>query len=162
MAIEIAQIGLHIPDGIAPRGDDAPALVRKLMMLKPGWKLGKRGPDIFDCWSMNQLVQYHLFGRLVTVVDLGDLASAADVVAAIAAHPANAQWIEHDGPPRHGDAIKMGHIQDPHHTGTFLDIDRGGVLHHDEHEGVCFDTLSALRTKGFRKLRPHSFAGVVA
>lgn len=155
----IRDLGLTLPAGIEPRGRDAGLLARKLMTAAPAWELGATGPDAFDCWSMFQLVQHHLFGRKVLAVRLGEEAGVREVRKAVAAHPANAQWEAHDGAPRHGDAVKMGHLNNPFHIGVWLDIDRGMVLHHTEVTGVCCDSLAQLAARGFRKIGFHRWLG---
>lgn len=161
-AAETSSCPIVFPAGIAPRGSDAALLVRQLMRLGIRWELGAKGPDAYDCWSLSQLVQFHLFGRVVHNVDLAPDATTADIIEAVARHPAHRQWRLHDGPPAHGDAVKMGNLQNPLHIGTFLAIDRGMVLHLAEHAGICCDTLTELRQQGYRNLRFNRFTGEAA
>ena len=75
----------RLPCGvIAPAGIECgmpvAGLVRTLMKRAPKWELGGKGPDTFDCWSMTQLIQYCLFGRVLREVDLGNGASRTDIL----------------------------------------------------------------------------------
>lgn len=154
----IQALGLTLPAGVAPRGDSAPALVRSLMLAAPKWELGATGPLAFHCWSMYQLVQFHLFGRIVEAVRF-DTSERGVAPRMVAEHIANAQWSRREGAPQHGDGVKMGHLSNPFHIGVYLDIDRGVVLHHAEHSGLCCDTLTQLRARGFRNVSFHRWVG---
>lgn len=105
---------------------------------------------------MLQLVQFHLFGRHVEAVHLDGM-DVATIRAAVAAHAANQQWHPREGAPHHGDAVKMGHLANPFHIGTYLELDRGMVLHQTEVSGLCCDTLTQLRARGYRIVTFHAW-----
>lgn len=154
---------MRLPKGLAPRGDDAAAMLRVLMRAGIRHRLGARGPEAFDCWSTTQLVQAHLFGRQLLGVDLGARPSRTDVLRAMRGHPAYAQWREAGlwgaaMQPRHGDVVTMAHRATPWHVGTFLAVDRGVVVHCEEHAGLSVDDRSVLAAKGFGQLLIHRFA----
>jgi hypothetical protein len=157
--LQAADRHLHFPANVPARGADAALLVRQLLAAAPAWRLGARGPAAYDCWSMTQLVQAHLFGRNLLPVDLGTGAGLRQIVRAVSAHAANGQWSPRDGAPSHGDAVTMAHLELPFHVGTWLDLDRGVVLHHTERAGLCIDRLSEVRGRGFNRLIFHRYTG---
>lgn len=153
-----------LPTGIVlPRGTrypmSSPELVRGLMAVKPTWKLGEKGPTLFDCWSLTQLVQFCRFGRLLPVVNLRDGASRTDILRAVAHDEAHGDWREHGDAPGDGDAVTMAHGDVPWHVGTYLAVDRGLIIHISERAGLCVDGTVELKAKGFTSLRFHRYVG---
>lgn len=151
-----------MPRGLAERGNDTHALLRALYMADIRWELGRRGPQFFDCYSMTQLVQWHLFGRAMMSVDLSGEASRRDIVMAMRHHDAHVQWRPVTGAYTHGDGVHMAHRDDPWHCGTFLDVDRGVVLHCSERQGLRVDPITDLQASGWSGLQFFRFEGAVA
>lgn len=158
------RLALRFPAGVAPRGHDAAALVRALYAAGIVWRLGGRGPRAFDCWSLTQIVQQHLFGRALMDVDLGARPSRTDILRAVAMHPAHAQWraIETGKDAMHGDVVTMAHRSAPWHVGTWLSLDGGVVLHCAEEAGLRVDDVQSLRASGWAALRFYRFQGDAA
>jgi hypothetical protein len=134
------------------------------MLAQPTHRLGARGPLAFDCWSMAQLVQFHLFGRVLRNVDLGATPSRTDVLRAVRSHGARMDW-EESGAwtataelPTHGAMVTMAHRDTPWHVGVFLAVDRGVCLHLSE-SGLCADDRVVLEAKGYSTLLAHRYIG---
>lgn len=158
------RLDLRFPAAVQPRGHDAAALVRALYAAGIVWRLGARGPRAFDCWSLTQLVQQHLFGRALMDVDLGARPSRTDILRAVALHPAHAQWRarEAEEGAMHGDVVTMAHRSAPWHVGTWLSLDGGVVLHCAEEAGLRVDDARSLRASGWAALRFYGFQGDAA
>lgn len=148
-----------LPRGLPEHGTDVHGLIRVLYMADLRWELGGRGPQAFDCYSLTQLVQWHLFGRAMLSVELGADASRRAIVLAMRHHTAHIQWRPVSDTPLHGDGVHMAHRDDPWHVGTFLAIDRGVVVHCSERQGLRVDPLTDLRASGWTGLQFFRFEG---
>lgn len=151
--------GVVPPEGLPPRGCAAGELVRALWAAGIEHKLGTRGPVTFDCYAMMQLIQWHLFSRDVMSVWLAQDPSRAAVVKAVNTHPARRSWRLNKGRPQHGDAVTMSHVREPFHIGTFLDVDRGVIVHCADGMGLAVDDNAGLIAGGWRNLRYYSYVG---
>jgi hypothetical protein len=151
-----------MPCALASRGDNAAALLRGLYLADLHWELGGRGPQAFDCYSLTQLIQWHLFGRVLMDVAMTGEVTRRDIVMAMRHHEAHVQWQPLEGPGAHGDALHMAHRDDPWHIGTFLNVDRGVVAHCSERQGLRVDSLTELVASGWTSLRFFRFCGDVA
>ena len=97
------------------------------------------GPDAFNCWTFLFHVQQIHFGRSLPFapdeIDVTNILaimrrfSQADL-ASLGWHPVTV--------PEDGDVVFMGHGKKPHHVGIFADINRGGIVHCVEGQGVVF------------------------
>jgi len=155
-------VDLVPPPGLPPIGCEGGELVRALMAVGIKHELGCRGPVKFDCYAMMQLVQWHLFGRVVSSIDLGADASGRAVLSALALNRTRRAWRLNAGRPRHGDAVTMSHMHEPFHIGTFLDIDRGVVVHCASFAGLVCDDTAALRASGWGKICFYSYRGAAS
>ncbi len=134
-----------------PTSDDIARLraYTKRVIGKP-WEKGALGPDAFFCWGLVRDTQQALFGRELPIVNV-EPTSAIQVARALKGHEMLSLWPAQDD-LRHGDVVTMRSHDSPGHVGTFLDVDRGGILHCVEGAGVRFDGWTFLRAAGW-----HSF-----
>lgn len=154
--------GIVPPHGMPPRGCAAGDLIRALFHAGIAHELGARGPRKFDCYAMMQLVQLWLFGRETVEARLGEDANRKAVLDAISTHEARRLWkpvsLASGGKPVHGDIVSMTHVREPFHIGTFLDIDRGVILHCASITGLAVDDRAALIAGGWNNLRFYRWA----
>jgi len=114
------------------------------------YKLGGQGPDAFDCYGLTRFVQRELFGRAMPEFVTPERAGLQAIAGFIQAHPERRNWRRIDGPVD-GAIVSMFREGIGHHMGTYLDIDRGMVLHtlggEDESKsmGVVVDTLFRMK-----------------
>ena len=120
------------------------------------YRLGAQGPDAWDCWSLTRHVQQELFGRRLASVEVpADKAIEAAwwLPAALAERR---RWTE-TARPEDGCLITMTQGVERTHTGTWLDLDRGLVIHTLPEQGGSLDRLldlEAVGWAGFRFWRP--------
>lgn len=158
-----AEHGLTLPDGL-PRDGDPVTLVGYLQRLRPRWQLGGMGPRAYFCWSMMQLAEFALFGRMVLPVEAVAQpgAEAGAIRAAFnGSRPARRQWQKRrpGEAPQHGDGVLMSHLDQPWHIGVMLQVDRGIVLHLPDHSDLCIDAPAVLRAKGYSGISYYRWAG---
>jgi hypothetical protein len=107
-------------------------------------------PGTYNCYTLFQKTQKELFGR-----ELPDVILETDTLEEFVVKLAetkgliqsNWQTIER---PIHGCAVQMSHSTVPHHVGTYLGIQGGGVLHAQKGAGVCFDSIQIMKAAGWR------------
>lgn len=120
-------------------------------LLGRPYKLGAQGPAAFDCWSLTRYVQEYLYNRSLEAVSVVD-ADAARIRWFMAAHKELGRWAKVSDPVD-GSLVTMTLGVDRTHVGTFLDIDRGLVLHAAPECGVSLDSLSDLMGVGWARLQ---------
>ena len=103
------------------------------------------------CWALCVKVQRDLFGReLPVVLDVAPSGREGRELKAslFRGHAERHKWMESE--PVHGALVLMRRAaareQMISHSGVYLDLDGGGVLHSDAPHGVVFDTLVELQT----------------
>jgi cell wall-associated NlpC family hydrolase len=119
------------------------------------WAKGAMGPDVYSCWGLAHACQREVFGHDLPIVNVDESDHRA-IVKAIQGHPIKHAWRQYPA-PRHGDLVELARNADPAHVGTYLAIDRGGILHAVKAGGVRFDSLQTLPALGwydFRYWRP--------
>jgi hypothetical protein len=120
------------------------------------YRLGAQGPDAWDCWSLTRHVQQELFGRRLASVEVPadkTIEAAWWLPAALAERR---RWTE-IARPEDGCLITMTQGVERTHTGTWLDLDRGLVIHTLPEQGGSLDRLldlEAVGWAGFRFWRP--------
>lgn len=96
-----------------------------------------------NCWWLVREVQRDLYGRELPVVDVGEHINARVLVRAFHNHPERERWYQVTTPV--DGAIVLMHRPGTHaraiHSGVYLDLDNGGVLHTDTDHGVTFDAM---------------------
>lgn len=114
------------------------------------------GPGEYNCWTFTQALQRQLFDR-----QLPDIALDSDgiryLVKLIQDHDAHKQW-KAITRPMHGGLVEMSCANLPHHVGTYLDIDGGGVVHCDAC-GSSFASLAVLSVLGFQRFVFYDWQG---
>jgi hypothetical protein len=139
----------------------AAAVFIRTAIFKP-WSPGAQGPDAYDCWGLARAVQRRLAGRDLPIINC-DPADLRAVVRLVKDHPLHSEWHEVDA-PGHLDLVLLSSNRHPHHIGTWLQLDGGGVLHATEQfggdgakapkkPGVTFDGLPALKIQGWAKFK---------
>lgn len=126
--------------------DPAALAFCKAVIGKPHSRKG-RGPDAYSCQGLTVACQREVFGRVLEIVDV-DEDSPMAVARAAQRYLSSCDWpavVQ----PRHGDVVFMSRRDHPNHVGTYLDLDRGGILHATVEDGVCFDPLSIIPFKGW-------------
>ena len=151
--------GIVPPHGMPPRGCGAGDLIRALFHAGIAHELGAKGPRKFDCYSTMQLVQFWLFGRETVEARIEHDAGRKAVLDAISTHEARRLWKPVKGKPAHGDIVSMTHVREPFHVGTYLEVDRGVILHCASITGLAVDDNSALIAGGWNNLRYYRWAG---
>ncbi len=116
------------------------------------YRLGAQGPAEFDCWSLTRHVQSALFGRDLAVVEVPEGADIALVRWMMAAHAERRRWSE-IAVPEDGCIVTTTQGVERTHTGTWLDLDRGAVLHTLPECGASFDHLTDLQGAGWGRFR---------
>lgn len=121
------------------------------------------GQDGFDCWGLARSTQKHLFGRDLPLLACGadpaavDRDNIRDVIRALEDTRLRHGWGE-VGEPENGDVAMLSHRKYPSHMGTYLTVDRGGILHVTREGGVRFEPIALLRLAGWVRItffRPH-------
>jgi len=121
------------------------------------WEAQGQGPDSYSCWSLFREVEKRLWGRDVPSVAIPPSPSWRWMIDTISAHPERGHWAEVPtlgGIVTAGDGagVLMARADRAAHIGVWLGIERG-VLHADQTVGVVFEGLSALRARGWGRLR---------
>lgn len=125
-------------------------------LLGRPYRLGAQGPDAFDCWSLTRYVQEQLFGRTLAIVDVPAERTEDEAVRAAWWMPAalaeRRRWTEvpHE---EDGCLVTMTQAMERTHTGTWLDIDRGLVIHALPGRGVDAEPLSDMAAVGWGGFR---------
>lgn len=127
-------------------------------LLGTRYKVNGRGPDGFDCWSFTRHLQRALWDRHLEQVTLPDHGQIRALVQLIRDHPGHRTWRVVDRPV-HSGMVELSHSRQPHHIGTWLDVDGGGVAHCDGPAGVSFDPLVALKAAGWRRFIFYEWTG---
>lgn len=121
------------------------------------WTEGAQGPGAFDCWGLARATQRELFGRdlplLACEADPSKIArdNIRDVMRALDNVELRSGWAEVQT-PTHGDIAMLSHRKYPSHMGTYLDVDRGGILHVTHEGGVRFEPIPLLRLQGWHRI----------
>lgn len=149
--------GIVAPPGLPHPGCNGGDMVLALMRAGIVHGLGGRGPLTFDCWSMMQLVQWHIFDRIVETIDFEVSAQGRPILDRLSRARARRQWRLNRGAPRHGDVVTMAHAHEPYHVGVWLDCDRGVCLHCATYSGVTVDDRGSLVASGWFNLHFYSF-----
>jgi hypothetical protein len=102
-----------------------------------------------DCWAFFRRVQADHYGRQVPACGSPDSRDLLAVARALRDDPERQIWRQVDA-PRDGDAVLMGKGRHPTHIGVWIEADGGGVLHSQQHSGVIFTRLPALRALGWQ------------
>jgi hypothetical protein len=109
-----------------------------------------------NCWVFACHVEQELFGRSLPAVEVPADPSWRWMMAEIDQHGERANWSEvADGPvltAADGALVLMGRFRHPGHVGVWLKPEQR-VIHCDRDNGVCFETVLALRQQGWRQLR---------
>ncbi|MGH6887996.1 MAG: hypothetical protein ACREHF_02165 [Rhizomicrobium sp.] len=112
------------------------------------------GPDSYSCWGLARACQRIAFDRDLPIV--AHPLTLRALIRMIEDHSARDCWPEVER-QRHGDLVTMSHAVHPHHIGTWLALDGGGILHSTKREGVTFVTPMQLKILGFRGFRFHTY-----
>lgn len=116
-------------------------------------RLGRPYSTDEHCWWLVREVQRELFGRGLPVVEIAEHLGALQLARAFRDHPERKNWRE-TGAPVHGAVVLMhrpGSTARAIHSGTYLALEGGGVLHTDAEHGVTFDSLFELtRVRNWR------------
>lgn len=110
------------------------------------------------CWELTRLCQREVFGRELPVV-LDAPAGLLGKVRLMRQRHAFEGWRQVAG-PEHGAVVFLtlnghGAADGACHSGTWLDIDGGGVLHTDRGHGVVFEGLAELSARNWTELSFH-------
>jgi hypothetical protein len=110
------------------------------------------------CWELVRRAQAEIFGRTLPAVieHPGTKIGVARLMARRDSHPG---WRRVDA-PAHGAVVFMtraGHGPERAaiHSGIYLALDGGGVLHTDDPHGVVFESLTELRARNWAGLTFH-------
>lgn len=104
------------------------------------------------CWELVRRCQAEAFGRdLPAVLEAPD--TARELARLMARRDAYSGWHSVET-PQHGAVVFMtragyGPARSATHSGVYLALDGGGVLHTDEPHGVVFETFAELRAKNW-------------
>ncbi|CAK7070398.1 MAG: hypothetical protein KER_03096 [Kerstersia gyiorum] len=109
-----------------------------------GWRLGARGPDLYDCWGLLLHCRATYFTGGIPEVEFGDAARDLHL------HKLRSGEWEIVKVPQHGDGVLLRDGNDPH-VGIYLDLDGGGVLHAAEGKGVVFSAMRDLNYLGYAR-----------
>lgn len=109
-----------------------------------------------NCWVFACHVQRELFGRALPSVAVPDAPSWRWMMAEIDRHDERQNWREVETgaviSASDGALVLMGRFQHPGHVGVWLRQEQR-VIHCDRNNGVCFESVLALRQQGWRQLR---------
>jgi hypothetical protein len=114
------------------------------------WESGARGPDAFDCYGLVHWVYERVLG--VSLPPLAGL-EAKDVLEVARAFKAESSTWRQTPEPTPLCVVAMSKNTQVHHVGLWLPLDRGVVLHSMEHSCVIAQTLSSLRSSGFKLIQ---------
>ena len=104
------------------------------------------------CWALVLEVQRDLFGRVLPPFLIDGRLTARELVAAFHGHEERRNWRQ-VAVPSDGAVVLMHRPGSPSraiHTGVYLALEGGGVLHADEQAGVTFDGSADLLVRGWR------------
>lgn len=124
--------------------------------VKLKWESGATGPDKYDCQGLVVHIQKKFYNRIMPDVKVNS-DNLFSVVKAIAKNKVWEQF-EKIEVPEDGCIVKMFTSEDPSHLGTYIDIDRGGVLHSLRKQGVVWDSMFVLK-KTYSKIEFWRFIG---
>lgn len=112
-------------------------------------------PVGLHCWELVRRAQEDIFNRKLPLVmeHPGTKLAVARLMARRDKHPG---WRRFDA-PQHGAVVFMtraGHGPERAaiHSGVYLAMDGGGILHTDEPHGVAFESLAELRARNWSGL----------
>jgi hypothetical protein len=110
------------------------------------------------CWELTRQCQREVFGRELPVV-LDAPAGLLAKVRLMRQRHAFEGWRQVDG-PAHGAVVFLtlnghGAADGACHSGTWLDLDGGAVLHTDRGHGVVFEGLAELAARNWAELSFH-------
>lgn len=116
------------------------------------WEIGG-----LHCWALVRETQLEVYGRELPEIDGLYALDAKELVGIFISHPERRNWQEVPGPVD-GAIVLMsrpgGRSRDIH-AGTYMAVDRGGVLHVDSPQGVAFDSMIELTR--VRRWKPSFF-----
>lgn len=107
------------------------------------------GPMSFNCWTWVRTTQWELFGRELPEIPIGD-DQITTLIKTFVKERQKLNWVVIPK-PIHGCIVEMSHAGTPHHIGTWLDVDGGGISHCLKGAGVAFNSLLELRASGWRR-----------
>jgi len=114
---------------------------------------GARGPQAYDCWGIIQLIYRQEKG--IVLPDLPGLRAPMikEINDAIQRESA-IDWKEMVTPVE-GCVVAMGHTEDLHHVGIWIDTgaEGGKVLNSRAGHNVVVDTLRAIKLRGLRVVK---------
>lgn len=119
-------------------------------LLGTRYQVNGTGPNGFDCWTFTQHIQKILWSRQLADAPLPESGNIRELVRIIKYHNEHKNWRVVDRPV-HSGLVELSCSRHPHHIGTWLDIDGGGLVHCDGPAGVTFDPLIALKAAGWRR-----------
>lgn len=114
---------------------------------------GQRQSDlpIHNCYTLAKYTQETLFNRSLPIIELeSDAISEFTYKLSLAKIQAGDSWVQVEKPV-HGCIVEMSHATIPHHIGTFLDLNGGGIFHCVKDVGACFDSIAYLKVGGWRR-----------
>ncbi len=127
-------------------------------LLAIPYKLNGQYPEAFDCWTFTRHLQNALWSRKLEHVPLPVSGMIRDMVKIIRDHPEHKKW-KVVNRPSHSCLVELSHSKHPHHIGTWLDIDGGGIAHCDAVAGVSFDPIVALKATGWQRFIFYEWIG---
>jgi hypothetical protein len=109
-------------------------------------------PNGLHCWQLVRLCQEEVFGRTLPAV-LAHPGSKRELIKMMAKRDQNADWCE-IREAQHGAVVfltRNGHgpSRAACHSGVWLDIDGGGILHTDDPHGVTFESMIELQLRNW-------------
>jgi cell wall-associated NlpC family hydrolase len=119
------------------------------------YKIGARGPEAFDCYSLARHIQTQLAGVSMPDVEFAEPTTRAQAEAMLS-HPERQAWEEvPEGEAKDLDLVLMGNVaKRDFHLGTYITLTTAGaIIHIDRSAGVVVDDIPALRASGYNHLR---------
>lgn len=121
------------------------------------WQSNGAGPDFYDCWHLALEVQQRLFAQTLPEIRLPSKPTWQWMIEAFRTHPEKEKWskVPYDQmglvTAKDGSLVLMARLDRPAHIGVWLEKERG-IIHADQRGGVMMESVSTLKTKGWRKL----------
>lgn len=130
-------------------------------LIAPYKLMGSSIEEGFDCFTLTKAIQKDLWGIELPDIHLEDdsIAEFTRQLYLIKKSSYVDNWARIDK-PEHGCLVEMSQSVIPHHIGTYLDVNGGGVFHCIKGMGVCFDPIAYLRVGGWRNILFHKFVGL--
>jgi hypothetical protein len=115
---------------------------------------GALGPDAYSCFGLTRAAQAAIMGRDLPIVVVNE-DSPLEIARAVRRYLPDLAWQAFSGTPQHGDVVTLASPSNPNHIGTWLDLDRGILLHCVRGEGVRVDNLFMMAAAGWSKIVFH-------